>query len=71
MIVRDAEEVGDLGGEQAAGAAEGDHGIVARLAAARGGHLADAEDLVGGGDLERAGGDLLRRHAEAARRARV
>src|SRR5208337_4434526 len=51
----DAEKVGDFGGEQSAGAAESDHGVVARLAAAHGSHLADAEHLVGGGDFERAG----------------
>ena len=62
--MRDAEEVGDLGGEQAAGAAERDHGVVAGVAPARRRHLADAEHLVRRRDLQRARGHLLRRHAE-------
>ena len=56
----DAEKVGNFGGEQPARAAEGDHRIVARFAAAHGGHLADAEHLIGGGDFQRAGGELVR-----------
>ena len=60
----DAEEVRHLAGEQAARAAERDEGIERGVTALHHGDPADAVDLVGRGDLEHAGGRLLRAHGE-------
>ena len=57
----DLEQVGDLPGEQRAGAAERDEAEAARVATALDRHLPDAVGLVPGGDLEDAGGRLLDR----------
>ena len=61
----DGEEVRDLGREHAARAAEGREHVAAGLPSPACGDLADAVDLVGGGDLEDAGRGLLRAEVEA------
>ena len=62
----DSEKIGDLRREQPARAAEGDHRVIARVEAARGGDAPDAVHLVGRGDLQHAGGGFLGRDFELA-----